>query len=103
MSGEFLGPIPVGIAYLIFLLLFMALVFLVFKRPIYEVMIISYIFVILVTQRWDLFWTYLLKPSSSGLFYAIVGFLALAHLFGETRVSLIILNSKCLVNGSIIS
>ncbi|MFZ7102517.1 MAG: TRAP transporter large permease subunit [Peptococcaceae bacterium] len=86
MADSFLGPVPMGIAYLIFLLVFMAVVFLFLKRPIYEVMILSFVFVILITQRWDLFWPYLLKPSTSGLFYAIVGFLTLAHIFGETKV-----------------
>ncbi|MFZ5944717.1 MAG: TRAP transporter large permease subunit [Bacillota bacterium] len=86
MAGSFLGPIPMGIAYLLFLLVFMAVVFMVFKRPIYEVMILSFVFVIFMTQRWDLFWPYLLNPSSSSLFYSIVGFLTLAHIFGETKV-----------------
>lgn len=85
-SGEFLGPIPLGVAYILFLLAFMAVLFLLLKRPIYEVMIVSYIFVIVITSRYDLFWEYLLKPSTSGLFYAIVGFLTLAHLFGEIKV-----------------
>ena len=85
-GGEFLGPIPMGVAYILFLLVFMAVLFLWIKRPIYEVMVLSYIFVIVITSRYDLFWEYLLKPSTSGLFYAIVGFLALAHLFGQLKV-----------------
>jgi len=86
MGNEFLGPLPMGVAYILFLLLFMGALFLIFKRPIYEVMILSFIFVIVITSRYDLFWEYLLKPSTSGLFYTIVGFLTLAHLFGELKV-----------------
>jgi TRAP-type C4-dicarboxylate transport system permease large subunit len=77
---------PLGVAYLLALLIFMSVVFLFLKRPIYEVMAISYVFVIIITRRFDMFWQYAIQPSKSGLFYTIVGFLALAHIFGETKV-----------------
>jgi TRAP-type C4-dicarboxylate transport system permease large subunit len=83
---DLLFGIPIPIFYIVILLAIIAILFVVFKRPIYEVMALSYILLIVFSGRFDLFLKYLIKPSTSTLFYAIVGFLLLAHVFGETRV-----------------
>lgn len=78
--------LPIAIWYLIFLLLFVAVLFVGFKRPIYEVMILAFVFIVVITGRWDLFWSSLLYPSTSSLFYAIFAFMVVAVIFDETKV-----------------
>ncbi|MCR4440733.1 MAG: TRAP transporter large permease subunit [Peptococcaceae bacterium] len=81
-----IGGIPLEIFYLVELLLFIMLVFIVFKRPIYEAIALGFPFTIIMTQRYDLFWKYLIYPTTSSLFYIIVTFLVLAHILNQTRV-----------------
>lgn len=78
--------LPMAIWYLIFLLIFVAVLFVVFKRPIYEVMALAFVFIVLITGRFDLFWSSLLYPSTSSLFYAIFAFMVVAVIFDETKV-----------------
>lgn len=58
----------------------MFLVFVLFKRPIYEAMAIAFLFTIVMTGKYDVFWKALAYPATSSLFYAIFGFLAL-HIY----------------------
>lgn len=78
--------IPLPIIYLIALLIFVAVLFVGFKRPMYEVMTLAFVFIVLITGSFDLFLEALLYPSTSSLFYAIFGFLAIAVLFDSTKV-----------------
>lgn len=79
--------LPLEVFYLLLLVLVVALVFLYFKRPIYEAMILGFGLTIVMTGRYDIFLKYLLYPAtSSNLFYIIVGFLTLAQILGRTQV-----------------
>lgn len=78
--------IPLPIWYLIILLVFVAFLFVVLKRPMYEVMALSFVFTIVITGKFDLFWSSLLYPSTSSLFYAIFAFMVVAVVFDETKV-----------------
>lgn len=87
MTGVMVGILPLEVFYLILLLGFVTLLFIGFKRPIYEVMFLAFCFTIVMTNRYDIFIKYLLYPSTkSGLFYIIVGFLVLAFILGKTCV-----------------
>lgn len=86
MGGQYIGPFPLEVFYLIELLAVVFLVFVLFKRPIYEAMGIAFLFTIVMTGKYDIFWKALAYPATSSLFYAIFGFLALAHLFDVTKV-----------------
>ncbi|OIQ61625.1 TRAP transporter large permease subunit [Neomoorella thermoacetica] len=86
MPVQTVGPFPIQVFWLIELLIVIALVFIAFKRPIYEAMAIAFAFTIVMTGRYDLFWPGLLAPTTSGLFYIIVGFLVFAYILGQTRV-----------------
>lgn len=77
---------PIEILYLIALLAAIVLVFVVFKRPIYEAMFIGYVLMIAITGQWKSFFPHLLSTSTNTLFYAIVVFLAVAQLFAHTKV-----------------
>ncbi|MBR6518198.1 MAG: TRAP transporter large permease subunit [Oscillospiraceae bacterium] len=77
---------PIELIYLIVLLVAICLVFVVLKRPIYEAMFFGYIVMIACLGAWGDFGTYLLKISTNTLFYAIIAFLTVAHIFGTTGV-----------------
>lgn len=83
---QYIGPFPLQVFYLIQLFVVIAVVFLIYKRPIYEAMAVAYIAAIVMTGRYDLFMRHLLSPSTHTLFYAIVAFLLAAHIFDETKV-----------------
>lgn len=85
-SGEFVLGLPVNVFYLVALLAVITVLFVILKRPIYEAMFVGYIVTVVMTGRFDLFVKDLIRPSNSSLFYAIVAFLLLAHIFGETKV-----------------
>jgi len=78
--------VPIEILYLIILLAAIVLVFVVFKRPIYEAMFIGYVVMIAVTGQWKNFFPHLVSTSTNTLFYAIIAFLAVAQIFGHTKV-----------------
>lgn len=77
---------PIEIAYLVILLAAICLVFVLFKRPIYEAMFIAYVVMIAVTGKWSEFFKHLYTTSTNTLFYAIVAFLAAAQIFGATKI-----------------
>ncbi len=75
---------PLPLLYLLSLLIFVAVLFVIFRRPMYEVMALAFVFIVLVTRRFDLFWQALLFPSTSPLFSAIFAFLVVAVIFEKT-------------------
>lgn len=81
-----MGNLPIEIIYLLVLLVTISLVFICYKRPIYESMFVGYLVMVVVTGQYDKLFTYLIKPSTNTLFYAIVAFLLLAFIFGKTNV-----------------
>jgi TRAP-type C4-dicarboxylate transport system permease large subunit len=79
--------LPMEVFYLLLLVLFVCVIFLYFKRPIYEAMIFGFGFTVVMTGRYDIFMKNLLYPAKdSSLFYIIAGFLTLAYILGETKV-----------------
>lgn len=78
--------LPIELIYLLALLSTIIILFVILKRPIYESMFIGFIVMVAVLGKFDKLFYYLLKPSTNTLFYAIVGFLSLAFIFGETNV-----------------
>ncbi|MCG8485450.1 MAG: TRAP transporter permease [Clostridia bacterium] len=85
-SSEFILGLPQNVFYLVALLIIITVLFVWLKRPIYEAMFIGYVSTAVMTGRYDLFVKDLIRPSTSSLFYAIVAFLLLAQIFGETKV-----------------
>lgn len=81
-----IAGMPIEVFYLVELLIFIVLVFMVFKRPIYEAIALGFPFTIVITGRYELFWEYLFYPTGSSLFYIIVTFLVLAHILDQTKV-----------------
>lgn len=81
-----MGSIPVELMYLFALLIAIVVVFIFYKRPIYEAMFVGYVVMVAALGQYDKFFEYLIKPSTNTLFYAIVAFLSLAFIFGQTNV-----------------
>jgi len=77
---------PVELIYLFVLLITIIIVFVFYKRPIYEAMFIGFLVMVVALGKFDKLLYYLIKPSTNTLFYAIVAFLTLAFIFGETKV-----------------
>ncbi len=78
--------IPIELMYLFTLLIVIIVAFVLYKRPIYEAMFIGYAVMVAALGQYDKFIHYLIKPSTNTLFYAIVAFLSLAFIFGQTNV-----------------
>lgn len=78
--------LPVELIYLFVLLITILVVFVLYKRPIYEAMFIGFLVMVVALGKYDRMLYYLIKPSTNTLFYAIVAFLTLAFIFGETNV-----------------
>ena len=81
-----MANLPIEIMYLLVLLVVISIVFVLLKRPIYEAMFIGFLVMIGVTGQYSKLIYYIIKPSTSTLFYAIVAFLILAFIFGQTNV-----------------
>ncbi|MBX9973643.1 TRAP transporter large permease subunit [Cytobacillus firmus] len=78
--------IPVPILYLVALLIFVAVLFIFFRRPMYEIMTLAFIFTVVISGSYELFWDSILFPASSTLFYAIFAFMVVAVIFDSTKV-----------------
>lgn len=77
---------PIQILFLVAIIGFIAVFFVLFKRPIYEVMALAFIFIIIISDSYDIFFDALLYPATSHLFYAIFAFMIVAIIFEETKV-----------------
>ncbi len=70
--------------HIVELLLVITILFLYFRRPMYECMLIAFFFVVASTNSYDVMWTALFEPARSPIFFTIVAFLVAAHLFART-------------------
>lgn len=77
---------PVEFLYILLLLVVISIVFVVFKRPIYEGMFVGYIAMLLVTGQLGNFFEYILQSSKDSLLYSIIAFLVLAKILDKTNV-----------------
>lgn len=87
-----MAGLPIELIYLFILLATIIILFVILKRPIYEAMFIGFVVMVGLLGKFDKFFYYLLKPSTNTLFYAIVGFLSLAYIFGQTDVVNVIID-----------
>ena len=87
-----MAGLPIELMYIFVLLAVITIIFVILKRPIYEAMFIGFVVMVGLLGSFDKFFYYLLKPSTNTLFYAIVGFLSLAYIFGETDVVNVIID-----------
>ncbi|MGE7185495.1 TRAP transporter large permease subunit [Peribacillus sp. NPDC006672] len=78
--------VPMPIVFLLVLLVFVAVMFIKFKRPMYEIMLLSFLLIVSLSGQWEKTWEYLIFPSTSSLFYTIFAFMIIAVIFDATKV-----------------
>ena len=76
---------PMEILFVIALLAVVGIAFLLFKRPIYECMFYGYVLMVILTNQYSNFFTYIVTTSKDTLFYAIIAFLVLAKVLDFTK------------------
>lgn len=77
---------PIELIWMLLLLAVIIVSFVLLKRPIYESMFTGFIVLAIVMGEAQNIPKFLIAPSTNALFYAIIAFLALAFVFGETKV-----------------
>jgi TRAP-type C4-dicarboxylate transport system permease large subunit len=76
----------INLFYLLSLLFFISVVMILFKRPVYEAMVLGLILITIETWRWDLLLPSIYKTATSPLFYIIIAFLTLSDFFSAARI-----------------
>ncbi|MFF5987064.1 TRAP transporter large permease subunit [Prauserella flavalba] len=76
--------LPVALVVLVALVAFIAVMFLVFKRPMYENMALGLILLVALTGQWAELGEYLIFPTENSLFYVIFTFMLIAVIFDAT-------------------
>lgn len=72
--------------YFVILIAFVAIGFAVAKRPMYEVLIASFVFMVLITGNITHIWEYAVRGASSYLLYTIAAFIAFSLVFEKTGI-----------------
>nr|BFE32863.1 TRAP transporter permease [Actinomadura rugatobispora] len=78
--------LPDALMLLIALIAFIGVMFLVFKRPMYENMALGLVLLVALSGQWGRLWEYLVHPAQDSLFYVIFTFLVVAVVFDATDV-----------------
>lgn len=60
--------------------------FLLLKRPVYEAVLISFLAIVAITNKWTSLWTYTKSGLSTSLLYSMVVFVAMSILLTETKI-----------------
>ncbi|MBQ8028662.1 MAG: TRAP transporter large permease subunit [Clostridia bacterium] len=77
---------PSSLIYLGIMLAVICVWFLLFKRPVYEAVFISFLVLLTVTGTWGNVWTYVEKGLSTSLLYSMVAFVAMSILLTKTKI-----------------
>lgn len=77
---------PTPILFLLILFAFIFIVFIISKRPIYEVMGLGLILILFMTGSWDQLPTFIHNTFSTSLLYVIFAFIAVSEILSETNV-----------------
>lgn len=77
---------PPVIIYLGVMLAVICLWFLLFKRPIYEGVIISFILLVAITGTWSNLWMYITEAMNTSLLYSMIAFVAMSQILSKTKI-----------------
>ena len=77
---------PSAFIYLGILLLTIVIWFMVFKRPVYEAILISFIILLIVTGTWGNIGSYIEKGLTTSLLYSMTAFVAMSVVLTKTKV-----------------
>ena len=77
---------PTTFAYLGILLLVICIWFLLFKRPVYEAVAVSFLVLLLITGTWKNIGSYITTGLSTSLIYSMTAFVAMSVILTKTKV-----------------
>ncbi len=77
---------PSALLYLGIMLAVICLWFIIFKRPVYEAVLLSFIVLVAVTGTWSKIPAYIDEGMSTSLMYSMVAFVAMSQLMTKTKV-----------------
>lgn len=77
---------PTSLVFLLILFIFIFAVFIISKRPIYEVMGLGLILILCLTGNWSELPSYIHNTFSTSLLYVIFAFIAVSEILSETNV-----------------
>lgn len=77
---------PSAFLYLIIMLSVICVWFMLFKRPIYEAVLLSFLVLLAITNSWGNVWTYIEDAMSTSLIYSMIAFVALSQILAKTKV-----------------
>lgn len=72
--------------YLLVMLFVICLWFLLFKRPIYEGVLISFFILVAMTGTWTNIWDYFTSSIKTSLLYSMVAFIAMSQILTKTKI-----------------
>lgn len=75
-----------SVLYLLLLIAIIIILFAGFRRPMYEIMLIGFLAMVVVTGTLENFWIYLETAARSSILYTIVGFVAFSYILDRTGV-----------------
>jgi len=78
--------IPLAFVYLLIMLAIICLWFLLFKRPIYEGVLISFFVLVAVTGTWANIGIYFTNTIKTSLLYSMVVFIAMSQILTKTKI-----------------
>lgn len=77
---------PSSLLFLGIMLAVILLWFLVFKRPVYEGIFLSFIVLVAITGTWENVFTYVEKSISTSLLYSMVAFVSMSIILTKTKI-----------------
>lgn len=77
---------PSALIYLGIMLLIIVVWFSVFKRPVYEAVLVSFVVLLTVANRWGSLWSYINGSLSTSLLYSMTAFIAMSIILKETKI-----------------
>ena len=72
--------------YLGLMLGIICLWFILLKRPVYEAVFVSFILLVVITNKWDSLWGYIHDGLKTSLLYSMVVFVAMSLLLSKTKI-----------------
>ena len=77
---------PTALIYLGVMLVVICLWFLLFKRPIYEGVILSFVILVAMTGTWDQVGAFFASAMKTSLLYSMVAFIAMSQILTKTKI-----------------
>lgn len=77
---------PMSLLYLIIMLAVICIWFILFKRPIWEAMGLSFLVLVAVTNTWSHLWNYVDEGLSTSLLYSMIVFICMSAIMTKTKI-----------------